>query len=63
MPKVPGAPVQIFEQRSRAGSQDREKTRLAGQGLWFVSDGLADIARDRSGEHDRSGESTEGGEG
>src|SRR5262249_1343689 len=39
-----------------------EKARLAGERLRLVCHGVADVARDRSGQHDSQGQSAVGGE-
>src|SRR5215470_10093090 len=58
----PSAPMQVSQQRSGTRPPHGKETDLAGQRLRFVPDGVADIARNRSGEHDSEGPGEVGGQ-
>ena len=49
--------VQVSQQRNRTGPPDREETSVAGQGLWLLSDRVADTTRNRNSAHDSEGPS------
>src|SRR5712692_2603879 len=51
------APVQVPQQRRGTGPSDSEKEGLAGQGLWLLSERVANIAGYRNSGHDSEGES------
>src|SRR5580704_19049664 len=53
--------MQVSQQRDRTRPPDSEETSMAGEGLWFVSKRVADVAGNRNRAHDREGPSEMGG--
>jgi len=58
----PSAPVQVSQQRSGTGPSHGEEADVAGERLRLADNCVADIAGDRSDEHDSEGPSQVGGQ-